>query len=229
MNHRALLAEFIGTFSLIFFGVGAAVSVFSSGQSGSAIITIALAHGLAIAILGTCTGAISGGHLNPAVSLGLFLAGKITMPTMIGYWIAQIVGGIAASFALVGIIGKTTMDLVSHGVPELKDTMPIGSGIALEAVLTFFLVLAVFMTAVHEGAPKMGAWFIGMAVTMGILAGAPFTGGCMNPARYLGPAVAGGGFGDIMIYIVGPLAGAVLAAIVFSVLSPKATPAAESA
>src|SRR5258708_6541984 len=144
MNQTLLkqcVAEFIGTFTLIFIGVGAI-------YNNPGLLGVALAHGLAIAVMVSATGAISGGHLNPAVTFGLFVGGKIDFQKTIAYWIAQLAGGAAAGFLCVGLLGSAA---VAHGTPDLplvgedplgklQSAISVGQAITIEAVLTFFLV-----------------------------------------------------------------------------------------
>lgn len=213
MDGKAFVAEFIGTFTLVFIGIGA-IAMATDGSAG--LLAIALAHGLALAVMISATAAVSGGHLNPAVSFGLWLAGKLPISSLIGYVIAQVLGALAAT-TLILVALPEQVRAVSFGTPALADGVGIGSAIILEAVLTFFLVFTVYGTAVDRRAPKVGGLFIGLSVTMGILVAGPLTGGALNPARHLGPAlVAGGEFlGQAWLYWVGPLLGGALAALVY--------------
>ncbi len=214
MNQKALVAEFIGTFALIFIGVGAIASNhFSGGQSG--LVGIALAHGLAIAVMVSATAAISGGHLNPAVTIGLFVAKKINATNTIGYVIAQCLGAIAAAFLIRLCLPPEILTAVNMGTPSLGPGISAGMGILTEIILTFFLVFVVYGTAVDRRAPQVGGLFIGLTVALDILMGGPITGAAMNPARHLGPALLGGGLQNIGIYWIGPIAGGVLAALVY--------------
>ncbi|MDO8302385.1 MAG: MIP family channel protein, partial [Sedimentisphaerales bacterium] len=214
MNKKALIAEFIGTFALIFIGVGAIAADFATnGKSG--LTGIALAHGLTIAVMVSATAAISGGHLNPAVTLGLFAAKKIDLKNSIGYIIAQCAGAVAAAFTAGLCIPHDTLRAVAMGIPARGVGVSEGAAVLTELVLTFFLVFVVLGTAVDKRAPKVGGLFIGLTVTLDILMGGPITGGAMNPARHLGPAVVGGWFKDTWIYWVGPMAGGVLAGLVY--------------
>jgi aquaporin Z len=113
------------------------------------------------------------------------------------------------------VLPATELSLINQGVPALGQGVTPVQGIVIELVLTFFLVLVIFGTAVDKRAPKAGGLFIGLTVTLDILMGGPLTGGCMNPARYLGPALAGGGLSQIAVYLTGTIAGAVLAALVY--------------
>lgn len=211
------VAEFIGTFALIFIGVGAI-------YHNAGLLAIALAHGLTIAVMVSATGAISGGHLNPAVTFGLWVGGKIDSKGMVAYWIAQLAGASAAAFLLLflltgqidpagaplanTIIAKGTPDLPAKGVTFIQ-------GVLIEAVLTFFLVFVVYGTAVDARAPRIGGLAIGLTVALDILFGGPFTGGAMNPARTFGPALASGHWNNQIIYWIGPLLGGGLAGLIY--------------
>ncbi len=221
MGSRALVAEFIGTFALCFIGIG---SIAAAAATGGGLIIPALAHGLAIACLASAVGHISGGHFNPAVSLGLLLTNRMKAADAGAYIVAQVLGAIAGSFAVAYAFGSTAMADIKHGIPAFSDPIMIGQAIVVEIILTFFLVFVIFGTAVDSKAPKMGALFIGLTVTLDILMGGPITGACMNPARYLGPAVASGNFGQILTYMIGPIVGGALAALVYDkVLMDKTT------
>jgi aquaporin Z len=210
MKFRALLAEFIGTFSLIFVGV---LVINNLGRAPAGLIGIALAHGLAIACLASATAAISGGHLNPAVTFGLLLAKRIDVLNAIGYIIAQCVGAVAAGFTALYL---TSVNTVANGTPKLDPFLTVPQGVLAEGIATFFLVFVVLGTAVDSRAPKMGALFIGLTVTMGILAIGPQTGGALNPARWLGSGVPGHQLTGPAVYLLGPLLGAGLAALIYT-------------
>ena len=214
MNTKALIAEFIGTFALIFVGVGTiAGNYLTNGSTG--LVGIALAHGLTIAVMASATGAISGGHLNPAVTLGLFCAQKIDAVNAIGYIIAQCLGSIAAAFLIKLCIPAAALTAVEMGTPALANGVSHSMGLLTEIILTFFLVFVIYGTAVDKRAPKVGGLFIGLTVALDILIGGPITGAAMNPARHLGPALLGGGLDNIWIYWVGPVIGGILAAVIY--------------
>jgi len=209
VNTKALIAEFVGTFTLIFAGVGA-IAI------GADLVGVALAHGLALAIMITAVMAVSGGHLNPAVTIGLWAAGKFPASRIAGYLIAQVAGAfVAAVLIKLGLPDQTAV--AGTGTPTLAAGVSVGSAILLEAVLTFFLVFTVLGTAVDKRAPKLGGLLIGLSVTMGVLVAGPITGAALNPARHLGPALlAGGAFlGQFWIYWVGPVLGGVLAGVLY--------------
>jgi len=215
MNRKALLAECIGTFGLIFIGVGAIAGNFiNGGQTG--LVGIALAHGLTIAVMVSATAAISGGHLNPAVTIGLFFAKKIDSLNAIGYILAQCFGAILAAFLIKLCVPLTALTAVGMGTPALGEGISVGMGLITEIILTFFLVFVIYGTAVDKRAPQMGGLFIGLTVTVDILMGGPITGAAMNPARHLGPALLGGGLDNIWLYWLGPVMGGIIAAVCYN-------------
>lgn len=215
MNWRAALAEFIGTFGFLVVGVGSVVA------TGGNLIMVAIAHGLAIAVFATAMGPISGGHLNPAVSLAFWLGGKISLGQAGANIVAQIAGATAGVFALVGMFGEGVMGIGKYGLPEPSQATQFGQLVAFETVFTFFLMLAVWGTAVHKKAPQMGALFVGLTVLMSIYACGPSTGCSLNPARYLGPAFAAQDFSQAVAYIASPILGAALAVIVYKMILEK--------
>ncbi len=214
MNNKSLVAEFIGTFALIFIGVGAiAADHLTGGKLG--LTGIALAHGLAIAVMVSATAAISGGHLNPAVTIALWSAKKIDTRHAVGYVTAQCLGAVAAAFLIKAAVPFEALDAVSMGVPALGAGIPVQMGLATEMILTFFLVFVVYGTGVDHRAPKVGGLFIGLTVALDIMMGGPISGAAMNPARHLGPALLGGGLQNFWLYWVGPVVGGVIAAQIY--------------
>lgn len=214
---KQCVAEFIGTFALIFVGVGVIAN--HSGLNGNAgLLAVALAHGFTIAVMVAATAGISGGHLNPAVTFGLLVGGKINLRRAIPYMGAQIVGAIAAA-ALVGALlggdGVTGKELVAKGTPAMGKGATIAQSIGIEAVLTFFLMFVIYGSAVDSRAGYLGPLCIGLTVTLDILFGGPFTGAAMNPARTFGPAVIGGLWDNHFVYWVGPLLGGGLAGLIY--------------
>lgn len=217
MKVKALFAEFIGTFTLVFVCVGViAADKMMNGTVG--LLGIALAQGLSIACLASALGATSGGHCNPAITLGLLLGRKIDFTNAVAYWVAQFagaaVGALAANFAFDGAALMAT----SHGMPVTLESVSQTRAMFLEAMATFFLVMTVYGTAVDSRAPKVGAWLIGVSITMGVLITGPLTGGALNTARWFGPALVSGQMGQAVIYIVGPLVGGALAGILYPLL-----------
>jgi MIP family channel proteins len=207
-------AEFIGTFTLIFIGVGAIHNA-ADPTAGVGLLGVALAHGLALAVMISATGGISGGHLNPAVTFGVLVGGKIKPLDALAYWVAQLAGGVAAGLLLVGLFGADGREIVAKGTPDLGQGTSPGTGIVIEMVLTFFLVFVVYGTAVDARAPKIGGLAIGLTVALDILFGGPLTGAAMNPARTFGPALASGHWNNHYVYWIGPLAGGALAGLIY--------------
>jgi MIP family channel proteins len=209
---RPLLAEFIGTFALIFVGVGASKTV------GHDALAVALAHGLTIAAFVSATLHISGGQFNPAVTIGLVCGGHMSMIEAVRYWIAQLLGAIAAAFICLSLFNR---DVIVNGTPQLNGNPTLGfmltpgQGILIEAILTFFLVFVVHGTAVDERGRRVAGLAIGATITLDILFGGPLTGAAMNPARVFGPAVAANFWKDHYVYWIGPFLGGALGGLVY--------------
>jgi MIP family channel proteins len=208
-NLRPALAELIGTFTLTFIGAGAGAL---AGTNGGGILAVALAHGVALLVIIYAWGWYSGAHVNPAVTFGLALTGKIGWGKAVYYWVAQFVGATIAAFLLLYLIGNTGGLGATTG--SLTATDPLKT-VIIEAVLTFFLVAAVFGTAVKERNGNAAGFAIGFVLLMDILMGGALTGASMNPARTFGPALATGDLSYLWMYIVGPLLGGGLAALLF--------------
>jgi MIP family channel proteins len=215
-----LAAEFIGTFAFVFTCCGAVCAdqyLRATGQSGIGLLGIAIAQGVAFSIMVTAVGHISGGHLNPAVTIGFWVTKRLTTFQSLAYWAAQLLGGIAAGYLLVAILPDTVWRPVFLGVTDLAPDFVRWHGMLLEAVMTFFLVFVVFATAVDaKGAyNKIAGFAIGLVVTIDLLIGGAFTGGSMNPARTFGPALAAHHWQNHGVYWVGPLFGGVLAGVIY--------------
>jgi MIP family channel proteins len=211
----ALVAEAVGTFLFFFVGAGAVVLAAYLGAGGPGLVGIAFAHGLALAVLVSSLGAVSGAHFNPAVTVAVRLAGRIEWRTAAAYVVAQLIGAVAAGFALVAAMPQSAISTSFAGTPTLDPGISVAAGITIEAVLTLVLVLAVFGTAVDARAPRLGGMAIGLAVAADILMGGPLTGAAMNPARWFGPAVASGHYDNWFVWWVGPLIGAIVGAVIF--------------
>jgi aquaporin Z len=213
---RHFVAEFVGTFALVFVG-GAAIMAAQATGMGSGLIAVALAHGIILAVLVSATMRISG-HLNPAVTIG-FLAARRIAPTMAGIYIAaQLVGAIIAAYALKGLLPPQLTEATRLGGQSIASETSMGQAIGLEAICTFMLVFVIFGTAVDPKAPRVAGLAIGSTIAAGILAIGPFTGGSFNPARSFGPAVASGIFEAQAVYWIGPIVGAVAAALLYDTL-----------
>lgn len=216
MNQSLLkpcVAEFIGTFALIFVGICAIHN--STPTAGVGLLGIALAHGLTIAVMVSATGGISGGHLNPAVTFGLLTGGQIDAKRAVSYWVAQLAGAAAAALLVAKMYSVSGTEVVVSGTPDLAKGVSVLHGIVLEAVLTFFLVFVVFGSAVDARAPKIGGLAIGLTVALDILVGGPVTGAAMNPARTFGPALASGHWNNHLVYWIGPMLGGLAAGVIY--------------
>jgi aquaporin Z len=205
---RRLAAEFIGTFALIFMGAGAIIV-------GSGLVGVAFAHGLAIAIMVTALGHISGGAFNPAVTIGLWATRRMTSVDAVAYIVAQLAGATAGA-ALLLTFPQALRD-VATGVPDLAGVDFI-QGTLIEAVLTFFLMITIFGTAIDRRAPRVGGFAIGLVIVMDIFAAGRITGAVMNPARAFGPELVFGEWNHALVYWIGPIIGAVVAALVYHYL-----------
>jgi MIP family channel proteins len=213
---KSYWAEFLGTFTLCFIGQGAVVMQQATG--GGSLLVVAVAHGLALAVMISALGAWSGGHLNPAVTLGFVVTRRMSLTSAITYWVSQLSGAIAASFLLRAVVPGEAGEAVHYGVPLLAAGVSVSQGLLIEFVLTFFLVTAVWGTAVDERAPKIGGLGIGLAVLMDMLVGGPLTGAAMNPARAFGAACASGVWTHHWVYWLAPMLGGVAAARVYKSL-----------
>ena len=218
-NPKVFVAEFVGTFALIF--VGAAAVLYDVGLLG-----VALANGLTLAVFVYAYGHISGTHINPAVTLGLALNGTIKWVEAIVYWVAQFSGAVLAAFLLktvVSLIAPNAIGAMATNGVLVADYPYYAMG--LEALLTFFLVNAVLHMAVDGKAGPFAGWAIGITYTIAILAGGPLTGPSVNPARSFGPAVftsvLDAGKPDVqnpmlyLIYFVGPFIGSIVAVLLY--------------
>ena len=207
---RRGVAEFVGTFTLIFIGGGAGI------VSHSDIVAIALANGLAIGIMVSNLGHISGGHFNPAITLGFVATRRIQLQLAVTYWFSQLLGAVCAAFILRYLFTQTLVKLGAAPVPHTSDA----KALILEGIMTFFLVWAVWATAVDErGAFKAIAGLaIGLTIAIDVFVGGPVTGAAMNPARAFGPELAGNIWTGWWIYWVGPGIGALVAALGYEYL-----------
>lgn len=212
---RACIAEAIGTFALCFIGAG---SIVLDTKTGGAVglIGIAIAHGVILSIMISALGGVSGGHFNPAVTIGFLVTKKQEVGAGVSYIISQLIGGTVAGLLLRIIFSADVWQKANLGTPMLGDGVSFGTGILIEIVLTFFLVTAIWGTAVDDRKPDIGGFGIGLTLTADILMGGPLTGASMNPARTFGPALAGGGFDNHLVYWIGPIIGAIIAAVLYN-------------
>ncbi len=209
---KALVAELIGTFALIFLGAGSGVILGVEGTPAG-LITVALAHGLTIMIFAYAYGHISGTHINPAVTLGLVAAGKFEPVKALYYIIAQIVGAVVAGFALLFVFGGPLNNLGATTINYELTT--VGGAFLLEMIATFFLVNTVLNAAVSGRAGNLAPLAIGMTVGASIMFFGPVTGASLNPARTIGPAVASGVYTDIWVYMVATIVGGIIAGLLY--------------
>lgn len=220
---RAFIAEFIGTFALIYVGILVSNHVLGSANN-MGLTAVALAHGLTIACLASATAAVSGGHLNPAVTFGMLLTRRIGFGPGIIYIFAQLLGGVAGGYLAMVSLPEGSGVEVLNGLPALAQNLRAEQAVLVEAILTFFLVFVIMGTAVDKRAPRVGALFVGLAVTLGVFAGGPLTGAAMNPARWFGAAVPASEYAFSLVYIAGPLVGAAAAALVYSAFMEDKAP-----
>lgn len=209
---RSSLAEAVGALALIFLGAGSIIAdQMSGGKLG--LTGIALAHGLAIAAMVAAAGHVSGGHFNPAVTLGFVATGRMPIGTGITYMLAQLVGASVGSLLLTAVFPEAARIAVNLGTPALGPGVSAGTGIVVEAVLTFFLVFVIFGVAVDtRGERAIAPLAIGLVIVTDILGAGVLTGAAMNPARAFGPALFSGFWTNHAVFWFGPFIGGVLGA-----------------
>ena len=211
---RRSLAEFIGTFALVFIGAGSVASKYFP-EATYGIFGVAVAHGLVLAVMVTAFMGISGGHLNPAVTLALVAARRTTPTTAAAYIGAQLFGAVVAAYMIKVVYPIGVIRPISLGTPVVANTIQFHQAVIIEALMAFFLVSAVFGTCVNPAAPRLGGLGIGLALTFDILVGGPLTGAAVNPARAFGPALISGQWVAHAVYWVGPILGGVLADVLW--------------
>jgi MIP family channel proteins len=218
---QKLVAEFLGAFALVFFGAGAiCTDIFSKGNGGGPL-GVALASGLAIAILSIAFAHVSGAHFNPAITIGFWITKRMNTMEVVGYWAAQILGGVVAAFVLKAILPREEAWLPAvGGVPDLARDFTRLPALGLEAVITFFLVLVYFAVTAEDNldSRSLSGFAVGLVYSIGILIAGPFTGAALNPARAFGPALASTHWSNQGVYWVGPLAGGFLAGLIYDAL-----------
>jgi aquaporin TIP len=215
---RRGVAEFVGTFTLIFIGVGSIVT--ANQIHDPSLIGVALAHGLAIGIMVSALGHISGAHFNPAITFGFLVTRRIKPALGLIYWAFQLTGAALAALLVQELLPAASTEPVHLGVPAVGGGVDAGAAFGLEAIMTFFLAWVVFATAVDErGSFKSIAGLgIGLTITIDILFGGPFTGAAMNPARAFGPQLVGSHWADGWVWYAGPVLGASVAAVLYELL-----------
>lgn len=215
---RKAAAELVGTLVFVFVGAGSAVSTqyLSSSISGyPSLIIIALANGVGLAVAVSATMNISGGHLNPAVTMSALVAKKISLNNAIVYILGQVLGASLAGYLLIVALPSVAGNAVHWGTPALAPETSVFQGILLEAIMTFFLVLVVFGTAIDARGPKLVGFAIGLTVAVDAMTGGPFTGAAMNPARAIGPAIASLTLNNWYVWWIGPIIGGIVAALIY--------------
>ena len=235
MDHDPLrrgAAEFVGTFALIFVGAGSILTIAKAlapalttapavdVYGGLTLVGVALAHGLAIAVMASAVGHISGAHFNPAVTLGFFITRRIAPSLAVVYWSMQFAGATAAAALLRWFYPEATRRLTHLGAPGLSSGITVWQGVVIELVLTFFLVWVIFASAADPGGSfkSIAGLAIGLTITMGVLMGGPLTGAALNPARAFGPELLSRHWSDAWVWYVGPFLGGALAALAYEYL-----------
>lgn len=229
---KKYIAELIGTFSLVLFGCGAAVvaGISSTGPSGLGLLGISLAFGLAVVVMAYAIGPISGCHINPAITISMLVAGKISVADTIGYIAGQMVGAVLAAWVLYTI--QTGMPGFSMGEWALGSNgwgegylggYNQGAAFLTEAVMTFLFLFVIFATTSKMGNGTMAGLAIGLTLVLIHMVAIPITGTSVNPARSFGPAIFAGGkaMSQLWLFIVAPIVGGVVAAIVWKALYGK--------
>jgi aquaporin Z len=209
---RALFVEFIGPFTLTLSGAGTIIIT-----QGKDLVAIALAHGLAIGLMVAAAGHVSGGVYNPALTVGLFLAKKLTAMQAGTYFIVQLLGAVVAALCLKAIFPGSLTGPVKFGVPAVGSAFNVGQALFAEILMTFFLMFVVFGTAVDARGPRaIASLAIGLTITMDIFMGGGVSGAAMNPSRQFGVALIGNDWANWWIYWIGPIVGALLAAALYA-------------
>lgn len=211
---KHFIAEFVGTFALVFIG-GGAIMMAQHTDNPAGLLQVALAHGLILALMVSATMNVSGGHLNPAVTTALLVARRIT-PAVAGvHIVAQLAGASGAALALKAVMPAAAFVATQGGGQAVALEVTATQAILLESIATFFLMFVIYGTGVHSDAPKIGGLAIGLTIAADILAIGPLTGASMNPARSFGPAIATGVYAGQFVYWVGPILGAIVAAMLW--------------
>jgi aquaporin Z len=203
-------AEFVGAFALVFVGAGAIMT-------GTELVGVALAHGLAIAVMASAVGHISGGHFNPAVTFGFLITRRITAMLAVVYWIAQFLGALVGALLLLWIYPDRITDGTNIGAPALAEEISVGAGFVVEMILTFLLVWVIFATAADPRGSfvSIAGLAIGLTITIAVLMGGPLTGAAINPSRAFGPQLVAGFWDDAWLWYIAPLLGGGLAALAY--------------
>jgi aquaporin Z len=226
------LAELLGTALLVFFGAGVATLSFGFQIAGSSlsagVVATALAFGLVLLVLVYAIGPVSGCHVNPAVTVGFLVARRVTLREALGYWAAQIAGGIAGAAALYGVVhtsssydSKMGLGADGFGKSSMIGVNSIGAFVA-EAVLTFVFVFVVLAVTKRTSNAAVAGLVIGLSLCLVHIIGIPITGTSVNPARSIGPAIFVGGsaLSQLWLFIVAPLVGGTVSALAYRYFYP---------
>ena len=216
---RKCLAEFIGTAVLVLFACGVAGQACSAPSEGAGYLITALAFGLVIVAMAYSIGNVSGCHINPAVSIAMLISGKMSVKDFIGYVVAQFLGGIAGAAVLFFLV----KDPAKLGCNGFNNLVPIGQlkGFGIEVILTFVFVIAILGVTSKPEFGNVAGLVIGGALVLVHLLGIAFTGTSVNPARSFGPALIAGNLEGIWVFLLAPLVGGALAALVYKFLAPE--------
>jgi MIP family channel proteins len=211
---RRSFVELMGAFALVLAGAGTIMSIGPQADAGT--LDVALATGLAIAVMVIAVGHISGGHFNPAITFGFILTRRMSALLGVAYIVAQLAGGVLAALLLRWIFPAANRNAANLGAPSVH-TIDIGAALVLEALITFFLVWVVFAltTDLRNAYAMLAGLAIGLVIVFGMLLCYPLTGGAFNPARAFGPELISNTWSDAWIYYVGPLAGGAIAALLY--------------
>lgn len=215
-NIRAYLAELLGTMFFVLIGTGAVIANVGF-QAPDALVMIALAHGLGIGLMMYATMNISGGHLNPAVTLGMIVTKRIKILPGVVYVAAQLVGAVLATALLYVIMENAVGNQTNFGAHEITGAVGgNGSAFLLEALLTAVLLIVIFATVVSKkGAGVMGPLVVGLTITAIHLVAVPLTGASVNPARTFGPALVSNAFDSFWVYALAPALGGTVGAVLY--------------
>jgi aquaporin Z len=214
---RKLVAEALGTYMLIFFGCASVVmTAYPGGNWG--VLGVSIAHGLALGTAITLTMAISGGHLNPAVTIAFAAMRRVAPATALAYVVAQLAGAVLGAATLKALVPGSTGSAVMYGTPAVSGTLSLATAVGVEALLTFFLMSAVYGSIVAHEKPPVAGYAVGITLLFAIMAGGAFTGGALNPARAFGPALISGHWVAHVVYWIGPITGALAAAALWEFL-----------
>jgi MIP family channel proteins len=217
---RRSLAEFIGTFMLVFVSAGAIASAGLTGDVSPSLLVVAFAYGLVVAVMVSAVGHISGGHFNPAVTLAFFVTRRLAVPLTIAYLVVQLAAAAGAALLIRWVFPGDSAEGVGYGSPAIDPGIEVAEALVVEALLTFFLVWVVFATLADiRGTFKAVAGLaIGLTIVFDVLIGGPLTGAMMNPARAFGPQLVDGSWDDFWIWYAGPILGGAIAGLLYELV-----------